>query len=734
MGSMVEIAVGRPVGNLYTYLLPPSLGPVAPGQRVLVPFGSGKALGFIVRQATCSPREDLREVTEILDPHPVFSPELLALLQWAASYYRHPLGEVFRCALPPGLSGSKRSPTRRKNPKNKTKQAPEFRSETIPVLTFEQAQAVEVVKEACLQNSFKPFLLHGVTGSGKTEVYMRIIDSVLGSGKGALVLVPEIALTPQLVGRFKSRFASQVAILHSGMRSAERTQEWERLQRGDAVLAIGVRSAIFAPVCKLGIVVVDEEHDSSFKQEEKFRYHARDLAVVRGQQTGCPVVLGSATPSLESLQNVRLGRYRLLQLLQRVDNRPMPVVRMVDMRLTTSQHIDAAFPQLAAKIKLRAAESAVNYQAASLVSPATVDPILEPTYPASVLASEESSLKIQSDESTLSSPLISVELAQAIEKVLHKGKQAILFLNRRGQSTYHFCLACGQTLSCKRCAVSLTWHRSLGSLLCHYCGYREPLPQWCPSCAGPIESLGMGTERVEAELQKVFPQARIARLDRDSATRADQIETLLARFGRGEQDILVGTQMVAKGHDFPGVTLVGVLLADASLNLPDFRAAERTFQLLAQVAGRAGRGQEAGEVIVQTFNPQADAVACVVGHDYSTFAEREMKLRKAYYYPPFCRLLAVRIDSKSPQQTGEAAVKLVQMVAPLLKKSSGKLRLLGPAPAPISRLKGKTRWQFLVKGPTSRSLVPVAQVLEEVSRTFSRTIKISVDVDPLSLL
>jgi primosomal protein N' (replication factor Y) len=522
------------------------------------------------------------------------------------------------------------------------------------------------------------------------------------------------------------------------MRCAERTQEWERLQRGDAVLAIGVRSAIFAPVRKLGIVVVDEEHDSSFKQEEKFRYHARDLAVVRGQQTGCPVVLGSATPSLESLQNVHLGRYRLLQLLQRVENRPMPVVRMVDMRLTTSQHIGAAFPQLAAKIKLRAAESAVHYQITS-ASPVTVDPVFEPTAPATMLAAlapldpDEGSLKI-STELTQSSPLISAELAQAIDKVLHKGKQAILFLNRRGQSTYHFCLACGQALSCRRCAVSLTWHRSLGSLLCHYCGYREPLPQWCPSCAGPIESLGMGTERVETELQKVFPEARIARLDRDSATRSDQIETLLSRFGRGEQDILVGTQMVAKGHDFPGVTLVGVLLADASLNLPDFRAAERTFQLLAQVAGRAGRGQEAGEVIVQTFNPQADAVACVVGHDYSTFAEREMKLRKAYYYPPFCRLLAVRIDSKFPQQTGETAVKLVQTVAPLLKSSSGKLRLLGPAPAPISRLKGKTRWQFLVKGPTSRSLVPIAQVLEEVSRTFSRTIKISVDVDPLSLL
>ncbi len=603
--------------------------------------------------------------------------------------------------------------------------------------TPEQAQALTAIRQAIDERKFAPFLLHGVTGSGKTEVYLRAIERCLDLGLGALVLVPEISLTPQLVGRFRARFGEKVALLHSGLKDSERLSEWRRLKNGEAPLAVGVRSAIFAPVRSPGLIVVDEEHDGSFKQEDGFRYSARDLAVVRAQQQGCPVLLGSATPSLETLWNAQSGRYRTLRLSRRIDDRPMPTVRLVDLKQTKG-HLAAAFPQLAGKMRLMAAESARMSQEGAEAPEETA--IYDADFRRGSFQRAASSLssfqrpRRTDDRPLADAPLISPELADAIQRTLDRGRQTILFLNRRGTTTFHLCLDCGQPLRCPDCAVSLTLHHPRGELLCHYCGRNIPLPSRCPTCGGRIERLGMGTEQAEQELSKLFPSARIDRLDRDSAGRPEDLTRRLSSFARGEKDILIGTQMVAKGHDFPGVLLVGVLLADLALNLPDFRAAERTFQLVTQVAGRAGRGTEPGEVIVQTFDPSAPAVARVVGHDFDAFAEGELQLRRRACFPPFCRLISCRIEGPDGARTEAAARQTASAAAAAIRASGQPIRLLGPAPAPLSRLKGQERWQFLLKGPTAKSLVPVASAVERAAASLKGGVRVSLDVDPLSML
>lgn len=788
-GKLVRVAVGRPLHRTFTYRMPPALTEcVQPGRRLVVPFGAARAIGFCLGAEPGPAPTGLRDVISALDDGPIFSEEQLRFLGWVAGYYRHPLGEVLRSALPPGLTSPREAPASRgpvrelvsltpagrlapaprgdvmkalvdylaaaagevdfeelnaavpgARPRLKKlverglcvvreegleAQRPELALATapVPVPTEEQAAALRELEVAVEARAFAPYLLHGVTGSGKTEVYLRAISRALELGGGALVLVPEIALTPQLVGRFRARFGDKVAALHSGLRDAERLAEWRRLWRGETRLAVGVRSAIFAPVERLSLVVVDEEHDGSFKQDEKLRYNARDLAVVRAQHAGCPVVLGSATPSLETLHNAQTGRYRLLELRRRVDDRPMPGVELVDMRLCGRGHVSAAFPQLAGRAKLRAAEARRAAESQPSYGGSPVEPA------AGAAAADEALDELSGP------PLVSEQLAEALAEVLEKGRQAILFLNRRGVSTYHLCLGCGASITCDACAVSLTLHGKRGSLMCHYCGRQIALPEACPSCGGPIEALGMGTERAEQEIAKLFPTARLCRLDRDSATQAEEVTALLASFARGEKDILIGTQMVAKGHDFPGVTLVGVLLADTALNLPDFRAAERTFQLLTQVAGRAGRGREPGRVIVQSFNPEAPAVALVVGHDFRSFAARELNLRRSFGYPPFSRLLSVRVDGADPRATARAAHDLAKAASGIVIGSRGALRLLGPAPAPLSRLKGRSRWQMLFKGPNARSLTPVAEAIEQAARKLPASVRATLDVDPLSLL
>ena len=543
-----------------------------------------------------------------------------------------------------------------------------------PQLTDEQAHAVSTITGA-FDQSFKPFLLHGVTGSGKTEVYLRVIAESLEAKKTALVLVPEISLTPQLAARFRARFGDRVAILHSGLSEQARLGEWSRLRRGEASIAVGARSAVFAPLDNLGVIVIDEEHDGSFKQEEGVRYHARDVALVRAQRAGAVCVLGSATPSLESAAHAERGAYTKLVLTQRPTARPMPSVEIIDLRTYTPD-----------------------------------------------------------GEAMLSAPLHA-----AIGNTLAAGDQTILFLNRRGFATFVLCKACGHSFRCPYCSVSLTYHRHSDRLNCHYCGFQQRVPETCPSCkaVGAIERKGLGTEKVAAAVAEAFPNARVARLDRDVASGA-KVEAVLARVARREVDILVGTQMVTKGHDFPGVTLVGVLCADTGLNLPDFRASERTFQLLAQVAGRAGRGDRPGRVMIQTYRPTASAVVAAAAHDYTQFFTAEMAARAELGYPPHGRLIAVRIDGPDEHAVAGTAKRLADLAGDLANALGARgdapiVEIRGPVPAPIERLRSRTRWQVWLRSGDRHALRRIARGMITLDH-IPTNVRVQLDVDPISTL
>ncbi|WP_428264602.1 replication restart helicase PriA [Haliangium sp.] len=542
-----------------------------------------------------------------------------------------------------------------------------------PTLTGSQEAALSAIREGLGAAEFGAYLLYGITGSGKTEVYLHAIADVLSAGKCAVVLVPEISLTPQLAARFRARFGDLVAVLHSGLTDRERYDEWQRLRAGDARIALGARSAVFAPVSDLGMVVVDEEHDSSFKQEEGVRYNARDVALVRAQRAGAVCVLGSATPSLETYYAAESGRYRLLSLPERPTPRPLPKVALIDLRVYRPE-ADA---------------------------------------------------------------MLTAPLAEAIRETLDRGEQVILFLNRRGFDTFVLCRACGEAFRCEQCSVSLTYHRARDILLCHYCGYQRRIPKTCPTCgrAGSILRRGLGTEKVAAAVGERFPGAHVGRLDRDVATGA-RIGEVLGRMARGEIDILVGTQMVTKGHDFPGVTLVGVLCADTGLSLPDFRASERTFQLLTQVAGRAGRGERPGRVLIQSYRTEAVAVSAAAHHDYEGFYRAERVSRQELGYPPFGHLAAIRFDGPDARVVERAARRLAERVAPASLQLG--VSVLGPAEAPLARLKGRARWHMWLRASTRR---PLRRVLEEILRggpevlaQVPAEVRIGVDVDPISAL
>lgn len=538
------------------------------------------------------------------------------------------------------------------------------------LLNPEQQRAVTAISSAVATNAFQSFLLFGVTGSGKTEVYLRAIAEVLAAGRGALVLVPEIALTPQLAARFRARFGDAVAVLHSGLAEGERFDQWRRLRAGEARIALGARSAVFAPVARLGIIVVDEEHDSSFKQEEGVRYNARDVALVRAQRAGAACVLGSATPALETFANAIEGRLSLLELPRRATAQTLPEVEIVD--LTRHQP----------------------------------DP-----------------------ETLLSSPL-----RAALEATLAAGEQAILFLNRRGFATFVVCVGCGHAFRCPHCSVSLTYHRAGERLRCHYCGFAAAVPVSCPACAadGTIQRLGLGTERIEHALRERYPKARIGRLDRDTAA-GRGLGDVLGKVAARELDILVGTQMVTKGHDFPGVTLVGVLVADSALSLPDFRAAERTFQLLTQVAGRAGRGERPGRVLIQSYAAAHPAIVCAKTHDYRGFFATESASRAELGYPPHGRLIAIRFEGSD-----EVAVRaLADELAERVRCSTGAARgvaLLGPAEAPLARLKGQARWHLWARARDRGALRAYVRDLVAGLDRAHAGVRVSVDVDPVSAL
>lgn len=740
------VAVGRPVRGEFTYLVPPGLkAQLLPGLRVKIPFGRSTILGFYLGPAP-APSDEVKKkvkpITAVLEPAPALTPDVVELCRFAAQHYRYPLGEVLRATLPPGLtklqeakqarpdvvhsavaaagadpSTLHRAPAQqatlsyllavggRANVDEVAHAIPGAREhlralvkkalvtiETEAVvhgvvdgmasarpakLTPEQTTVVAELEGLLDAGGFAPVLLQGVTGSGKTEVYLRVVERALAGGHGALILVPEIALTPQLVGRFRSRFGPRVAVLHSALTDTERLRAWQQLRSGEVKVVVGVRSAIWAPVSDLRVIVVDEEHDPSFKQDEKLRYQARDLAVMRASQAKCLVILGSATPSLETLENARKGRYRLLKLTRRVDDRPMPTLQLVDLRLErpkTPENRDTEPPMLSAPLRL------------------------------------------------------------AMHETLDRGQQAILFLNRRGHATFLACEVCGQNLKCTECDVCLTYYQARGRVQCNYCGRAHSLPKGCPECDGPLLQLGVGTERIEAEVAEAFPAARLGRLDRDAVTTNERLTDLLSSFARRELDILIGTQMVAKGHDFPGVTLVAVILADTALSLPDFRASERTFHLLTQVAGRAGRGADAGRVLVQAYNPDALPIAAMLKNDFEGFSDAELQRRKALQWPPTTRMASIRIECDSAELCARTAQHLATVASRAMPPSSHGVRLLGPAPAPISRIKGKTRWQLVVKGPSHAAMAGPLDAIERALAEVPHAVKVVIDVDPGAML
>ncbi len=537
-------------------------------------------------------------------------------------------------------------------------------------LNGSQRNAFDLIGAGIATGKFCTFLLYGVTGSGKTEVYLNAIDAALAAGRSALMLVPEIALTPAVAGQFYARFGDRVAILHSAFSDSERADQWRRIRAGGARVVVGTRSGVFAPVRNLGLIVVDEEHDASYKQEETPRYHGRDVAIVRAQAANACVVLGSATPSLESRFNAQQGKYTLLELPDRIAERPLPTVQVIDLRqefLETRKHA-----------------------------------------------------------------IFSRALIEAIRERLANNEQAMILLNRRGFATFVACRACGERVECVNCSVTLTYHRRDRRLLCHYCGYAEKIPSVCPKCQSEhVHFLGSGSERVEDELHGEFPEARIARLDRDTVAGKRQFEDILQNFRERNFDILVGTQMIAKGHDIPNVTLVGVVSADVGIGMPDFRAAERTFQILTQVAGRAGRGDLPGMVYMQTINPDHYAIRFAAQQDYNGFFEKELQFRRFMKYPPFAAMANILIRAAKQEDALRMSTELGRHITPAPEN----MRIMGPAEAPVQRLKAEFRYQMLIKSGSRKDLNLLLRKAQDFARAqkWSATALV-IDVDPLTLL
>jgi primosomal protein N' (replication factor Y) len=547
-----------------------------------------------------------------------------------------------------------------------------------PQLYNQQKKVLDAIQDRLGKGKFSTCLLYGVTGSGKTEVYYKAIEHTIRSGRQAILMAPEIALAVYLEGLFRSRLGDRVAIFHSGLSQGERYDQWMRMVRGEVDLVIGARSALFAPFPKLGLIIVDEEHDASYKQEEPPRYQGRDAAVVRGKMENALVLLGSGTPSVQSFHNAATGRYQLLTMPERIENRSLPNIQIVDMKTDS--------------------------------------------------------------KSDGKNGIISPTLKEALDQNLVDGKQAILFLNRRGFNRVYLCRFCGQSVRCANCDLALIYHLKQNRLSCHYCGFHAECRNKCPSCGrNGMRLYGFGTERLEHELIELYPARRIARMDRDSTRRKGHAFKILRQFSRREIDILVGTQMITKGYDFPDVTLVGVIAADFSLGFPDFRAGERTFQLLSQVAGRAGRGDQEGNVIVQTFNPEHYAITTAEHHDYKSFFQQEKELREQLGYPPFSHLACLRFQGNNQKTTAAMAQRLGQEMTGILRrwpKRGKEIQVLGPVEAPLAKLKGKYRWQILVK---SKGVALLQYFLKEVgglSKGILRSSGVSmmIDVDPYQML
>jgi len=749
----VDVAVPVPTLDLLTYSVPAEAGVPVVGARVVVPVGTRTVTGIIVGVGETArgsaAAKDIKPVRQVLDTRAFVPPDVVALARWTAEYYAAGAGETITAVLPPKARGERADAHKTVRvasitaagleaiatpevPSSAAKETTERGREGratellqllagspggIPTpalaargisaavisrmvsrgsivvrtdrvdrdpfelakfsvgegngrkLTAEQASALDRLRSLALSRRFAVALLHGVTGSGKTEIYVRLAEAVRASGLTVLMLVPEIALTPAVAAIFRHPFGDRVAIQHSGLSDGERHDQWQRIRRGDVDVVVGARSAVFAPLERLGLVIVDEEHDASYKQEESPRYNGRDVAIVRAHRSNAFVVLGSATPSMESYHHAMDGKYERVVLQRRILDRPLAAVSVVDMR----------------------------------------------------------------EEYAIGGPdvVLSRALVAGIEARLAEREQSLILLNRRGFATAVFCRQCAGTIDCPNCSVSLVVHGEghARRARCHYCNYSSRVPAACPLCAAPyLEQAGFGTERVEAEVKRLCPSARVARLDRDAVRRKGALDSLLTRFRDGEIDVLVGTQMIAKGHDFPRVTLVGVVSADVGLGLADFRASERTFQLLTQVAGRAGRGDRRGEAIVQTLYPDHYSIQLACRQDYPAFYERELQFRKAMRYPPFVSLVNMVVRGR----TFSAAMDDASAVVERLQKEGDAFRVLGPAPAPIARLRGEYRAQLLVKGVNRKAMREALRAAIAARPDLPR--RTMVDIDPLSVL
>ncbi|MBU1006906.1 MAG: primosomal protein N' [Candidatus Omnitrophica bacterium] len=665
---MADIVINRPVKGPFTYIVPEGLkDDVKVGSCVEVSFGYKNIAGYVVGFSSDSDIKNLKPIIRVLDKAPLIDETLLKLTKWISEYYYSSWGEAISAAIPAVLKRSAKA-----SRLGKLKESDEAVEEFIDgsgehlAPSREQKQALDSIIARIDDRTHKVFLLHGVTGSGKTEVYLQAISHALDKGYSSIVLVPEISLTPQTVARFKARFGDEIAVLHSQLLGSKRASEWGRIVSGKARIVVGARSAIFAPVKDLGLVVVDEEHETSYKQEDVPRYNARDVAIKRAELSGAIAILGSATPSLESFYAAKQGKYELVELSERIDFRLLPEVEVVDMREELTR----------------------------------VKKLL----------------------------IFSQNLSAWIAKDVSEGKQVILFLNRRGFSTFISCRKCGYVLTCKRCNVSLTYHFYTKKLSCHHCNYKMDPPEICPECnSAYVRYWGMGTEKVESEAHRLFPSARIARMDTDAMRKRGAHEKVLSKFKAHKIDILIGTQMIAKGLDFPKVTLVGIISADVALNLPDFRAGERTFDLLTQVAGRAGRSDLGGRVIIQTYTPSHYAIQAAKTHDYNSFSARELSLRKELYLPPFCHMVTLTFKGYKEDKVIKAAEALRQRIEK--EDNSGKINLMGPAPAPISRIKGLYHWNIFLK---SDKVPDIVSLLEKVlgNKRKEKGIIVAVDVDP----
>jgi primosomal protein N' (replication factor Y) len=564
----------------------------------------------------------------------------------------------------------------------------------LPPLTPAQEEAVATLAAAVDEPLPRPFLLYGITGSGKTRVYIELLKRVRARGQGAIVLVPEISLTPQTVKRFRAHFGDQVAVLHSGLSKGERYDAWRQLRSGEKTVAVGARSALFAPVRELGAIVVDEEHDGSYKQSEAPRYQARDLAVVRAAARDAVCVLGSATPSLESWSNAQAGKFRLLSLPERIGTAVLPPVRTIDLREVRRREKDAGKGAL-------------------------------------TRASSSGGGKGPPRGGTI----LSVELTEAVRLRLKREEQVILLLNRRGYSSFVQCQECGDVRRCRHCAVSLTFHRTTGRVVCHHCRYEERAPTRCERCgSSDLDFRGLGTEQVERVVTETFPGARVARMDVDTTSGKWAHQEILGRVERHEVDILLGTQMIAKGLDFPRVTLVGVVNADVGINLPDFRASERTFQLLSQVAGRAGRGSRGGEVLIQTAMPGHYVLEAVRNHDYEGFARRELEERTAPTYPPHVRMANVVLSSPDADAVASQAESAVHWVDGWLRRRRAPVERVGPAPSPIERLHGRWRWHFLLRSASAKALGALCTDFMTGFEPKGSDVRVALDRDPVAVL